>query len=34
VNQVPAAMIRGYAVPRGEGSAREIVRQAERDMFR
>ncbi|HXH21644.1 MAG TPA: coenzyme F420-0:L-glutamate ligase [Dehalococcoidia bacterium] len=34
VNQVPAAIIRGYAVPRGEGSAREIVRQAERDMFR
>jgi coenzyme F420-0:L-glutamate ligase/coenzyme F420-1:gamma-L-glutamate ligase len=34
VNQVPAAIIRGYAVPRGEGSAREIVRQAERDLFR
>src|SRR3990172_2878687 len=34
VNQVPAALIRGYAAPRGEGSAREIVRQAERDMFR
>jgi coenzyme F420-0:L-glutamate ligase/coenzyme F420-1:gamma-L-glutamate ligase len=34
VNQVPAALIRGYAVPRGEGSALEMVRQAERDMFR
>jgi coenzyme F420-0:L-glutamate ligase/coenzyme F420-1:gamma-L-glutamate ligase len=34
VNQVPAAIIRGYRVPEGEGSAREIVRQAERDMFR
>lgn len=34
VNQVPAALIRGYPVPRGEGSAREMVRQAERDLFR
>ncbi|MDP3911962.1 MAG: coenzyme F420-0:L-glutamate ligase [Gemmatimonadales bacterium] len=34
VNQVPATLIRGYAVPRGEGSALEMVRQAERDMFR
>ena len=34
VNRVPAALIRGYAVPRGAGSARELVRQAERDMFR
>ncbi len=34
VNQVPAALIRGYAIPRGEGSALEMVRQAERDMFR
>ena len=34
VNQVPATLIRGYLPPRGEGSAREIVRQAETDMFR
>ena len=34
VNQVPATLIRGYTVPRGEGSALEMVRQAERDMFR
>jgi coenzyme F420-0:L-glutamate ligase/coenzyme F420-1:gamma-L-glutamate ligase len=34
VNQVPVALIRGYPVPRGDGSAREMVRQAERDMFR
>jgi coenzyme F420-0:L-glutamate ligase/coenzyme F420-1:gamma-L-glutamate ligase len=34
VNRVPVALIRGYPVPRGEGSAREMVRQAERDMFR
>ena len=34
VNGVPAALIRGYAVPRGEGSAAAIVRQAESDMFR
>jgi coenzyme F420-0:L-glutamate ligase / coenzyme F420-1:gamma-L-glutamate ligase len=33
-NQVPVTLIRGYEVPRGEGSARELVRQAERDMFR
>ena len=34
LNQVPVALIRGYAVPRGEGSAREMVRQAASDMFR
>jgi coenzyme F420-0:L-glutamate ligase/coenzyme F420-1:gamma-L-glutamate ligase len=34
LNQVPAALIRGYEAPRGEGSAREMVRQADRDMFR
>jgi F420-0:gamma-glutamyl ligase len=34
LNQVPVALIRGYAYPRGEGSAREIVRQAELDLFR
>jgi coenzyme F420-0:L-glutamate ligase/coenzyme F420-1:gamma-L-glutamate ligase len=34
VNSVPVALIRGYDVPRGEGSARELVRQAATDMFR
>jgi coenzyme F420-0:L-glutamate ligase/coenzyme F420-1:gamma-L-glutamate ligase len=34
VNRVPVALIRGYAVTHGEGSAREMVRQAETDMFR
>jgi coenzyme F420-0:L-glutamate ligase / coenzyme F420-1:gamma-L-glutamate ligase len=34
LNKVPAALIRGYSYPRGEGSAREIVRQAELDLFR
>jgi coenzyme F420-0:L-glutamate ligase / coenzyme F420-1:gamma-L-glutamate ligase len=34
VSQVPVALIRGYDVPKGEGSAAELVRQAERDLFR
>jgi coenzyme F420-0:L-glutamate ligase/coenzyme F420-1:gamma-L-glutamate ligase len=34
INRVPVAHIRGYAVPRGEGSARDIVRAAELDLFR
>ncbi len=34
LKQVPVALIRGYAVPRGDGSAKEIVRQAVTDMFR
>ena len=31
---VPVALIRGYAYPRGEGSAQELVREAEKDLFR
>jgi coenzyme F420-0:L-glutamate ligase/coenzyme F420-1:gamma-L-glutamate ligase len=34
VNRVPVALIRGYPIPRGEGSAKEMVRMAETDMFR
>jgi coenzyme F420-0:L-glutamate ligase / coenzyme F420-1:gamma-L-glutamate ligase len=34
VSQVPAALIRGYKVPRGDGSALDMLRQAETDMFR
>ena len=30
---LPAALIRGYAVPAGQGSARELVMPAERDLF-
>jgi coenzyme F420-0:L-glutamate ligase/coenzyme F420-1:gamma-L-glutamate ligase len=30
---VPAALIRGYAVPAGEGSARELVMPPKRDLF-
>jgi coenzyme F420-0:L-glutamate ligase / coenzyme F420-1:gamma-L-glutamate ligase len=33
VNGVPAALIRGYAVPGGEGTARELVMPPERDLF-
>jgi len=32
-NGVPAAIVRGYAVPAGEGSARELVMPPERDLF-
>jgi coenzyme F420-0:L-glutamate ligase / coenzyme F420-1:gamma-L-glutamate ligase len=31
---IPAAIVRGYPVPRGEGSARELVMPRERDLFR
>jgi coenzyme F420-0:L-glutamate ligase / coenzyme F420-1:gamma-L-glutamate ligase len=34
INRVPVALIRGYAYPHGEGSSRDMVRQAETDMFR
>jgi coenzyme F420-0:L-glutamate ligase/coenzyme F420-1:gamma-L-glutamate ligase len=34
VNQIPVTLIRGYVAPPGDGSARDIVRQAETDMFR
>ena len=31
---VPVAVISGYSYPRGEGSARELVRPREKDLFR
>jgi coenzyme F420-0:L-glutamate ligase/coenzyme F420-1:gamma-L-glutamate ligase len=34
LDRVPVAIIRGYVYPRGEGSARELVRDAEKDLFR
>jgi coenzyme F420-0:L-glutamate ligase/coenzyme F420-1:gamma-L-glutamate ligase len=34
VDKVPVTLIRGYAYPRGSGSARDIVRPAEQDLFR
>jgi coenzyme F420-0:L-glutamate ligase/coenzyme F420-1:gamma-L-glutamate ligase len=30
---IPAAIVRGYAVPPGEGSARDLVMPPERDLF-
>jgi F420-0:gamma-glutamyl ligase len=30
---IPAALVRGYAVPQGEGRARELVMPPERDLF-
>ena len=32
-NGIPAALIRGYSVPAGEGSARDLVMPPERDLF-
>ena len=32
-NGVPAAIVRGYAVPIGDGSARELLMPPERDLF-
>lgn len=34
LSRVPAAVVRGYAYPRGEGSARELVRDPAKDLFR
>jgi coenzyme F420-0:L-glutamate ligase/coenzyme F420-1:gamma-L-glutamate ligase len=34
LDNVPVAVIRGYAYPRGEGSLTQLVRAAERDLFR
>jgi coenzyme F420-0:L-glutamate ligase/coenzyme F420-1:gamma-L-glutamate ligase len=31
--RIPAAVVRGYAVPAGDGSARELVMPRERDLF-
>ena len=31
---IPAAVVRGLAYERGEGSARELIRPPEQDMFR
>jgi coenzyme F420-0:L-glutamate ligase/coenzyme F420-1:gamma-L-glutamate ligase len=34
LDNVPVAVIRGYTYPRGEGSLTQLVRAAERDLFR
>src|SRR5574341_1202150 len=34
LDAVPVAIVRGYPYPRGEGTAREIVRDREKDLFR
>jgi coenzyme F420-0:L-glutamate ligase/coenzyme F420-1:gamma-L-glutamate ligase len=34
LDAVPVAIVRGYDYPRGEGSARDIVRDRQKDLFR
>jgi len=34
LDSVPVAIVRGYAYPRGEGTARQLVRDAGKDLFR
>jgi coenzyme F420-0:L-glutamate ligase/coenzyme F420-1:gamma-L-glutamate ligase len=34
LDRVPVALIRGYSLPRGRGKAKDLVRPAERDLFR
>jgi coenzyme F420-0:L-glutamate ligase / coenzyme F420-1:gamma-L-glutamate ligase len=34
LERVPVAVVRGYAFPQGEGSSRELLRDAEKDLFR
>jgi coenzyme F420-0:L-glutamate ligase/coenzyme F420-1:gamma-L-glutamate ligase len=34
LDRVPVAIVRGYEYPRGEGAARDLVRDRERDLFR
>lgn len=34
VSRIPVAIIRGFKAPKGEGSAKELLRPVERDLFR
>lgn len=34
LDRVPVAIVRGYAVPPGEGSGRQLLREREKDLFR
>jgi len=34
LDRVPAAVVRGYAYPTGDGSARDLLRDPEKDLFR
>jgi coenzyme F420-0:L-glutamate ligase/coenzyme F420-1:gamma-L-glutamate ligase len=34
LDRVPVAVVRGYEYLRGEGSARDLLRDAEKDLFR
>lgn len=34
LDHVPVTIVRGYDYPRGEGTARELIRDAENDLFR
>ncbi len=34
LDRVPVAVVRGYEYPRGDGSSRDLLRDAEKDLFR
>jgi coenzyme F420-0:L-glutamate ligase/coenzyme F420-1:gamma-L-glutamate ligase len=34
LDHIPVVVIRGYDYPKGEGSARELIRPIEEDLFR
>jgi coenzyme F420-0:L-glutamate ligase/coenzyme F420-1:gamma-L-glutamate ligase len=34
LNRVPAAVLQGLAMSQGKGSGRDLIRPAERDLFR
>jgi coenzyme F420-0:L-glutamate ligase/coenzyme F420-1:gamma-L-glutamate ligase len=34
LDRVPVAIVRGYAYPRGDGSAKDLLRDPEKDLFR
>lgn len=34
VEEIPAVIIRGYRYPKGEGKGRDLIRRAEKDLFR
>jgi coenzyme F420-0:L-glutamate ligase/coenzyme F420-1:gamma-L-glutamate ligase len=34
LDRVPVAVVRGYEYPKGEGSSRDLLRDAEKDLFR
>ena len=34
LDRTPVAVVRGYAYPQGDGTARDLIRDPERDLFR